>query len=185
LPAQHESTHTPLTKEFAMKEFYAALLCFASVVLVHAADAKIEWTTDLAKMKAPDAPVAGTVMGGAFKLDVVRHDITGALTLKQGKDVFGDASVIIFLPIKKSDELAGQKFDIETTGVDIGKRPHVHMNRRLNPKDLPKGAAFIEGYAMRLEFGEKKDGKIPGKIYLSMPDDAKTVIAGTFAVEVK
>jgi hypothetical protein len=168
-----------------MKGLYAALFSLCSAVLVHAADAKIEWTTDLTKMKIPDAPVSGTVMGGAFKLDVVRHDITGALTLKYGKDIFGDASVIIFLPIKKSDELAGQKFNIESKGVDIAKRPHVHMNRRFNAEELPKGSAFIEGYAMRLEFGEKKDGKIPGKIYLCMPDDSKTVIAGTFAVEVK
>lgn len=168
-----------------MKGLYAAFLSLATAVLAQAQDGKIEWTTDLSKMSIPVAPVSGSVMGATFKLDVVTHESTGALTLKMGTDIFGDAKVLIFLPIKKSGELAGQKFDIESQGVEIAKRPYVHMSRRFNPRDLPKSMAYIEGYAMKLEFGEKKDGKIPGKIYLCMPDKDKTVIAGTFAVEGK
>lgn len=166
-----------------MKELCAAILSFAFLVVARADD-KIEWTTDLSKMKAPDAPVSGMLMGAPFKLDVVTHNGTGALILKQGTDVIGDASIIIFTRIKQTDELAGKSFAVETKG-DIAKRPHVHYNRRLNPNELPKGMATIEGYAMRLEFGEKKDGKIPGKVFLSLPDTDKSVVAGTFTVEVK
>jgi hypothetical protein len=36
-----------------------------------------------------------------------------------------------------------------------------------------------------LEFGKEKDGKVPGKIYLCMPDDSKSYIAGTFTLELK
>ena len=167
-----------------MKGLCAVFFTLASVGLAHAQDTKVEWTTDLSKMKIPDAPVSGSVMGAKFKVDVVTHEVTGALTLKMGTDIFGDAKVLIFLGINKTDELAGKKFEVETKG-DVGKRPHVHMNRRFNANELPKGMAYVEGYALKLEFGDKKDGKIPAKIYLCMPDDAKTVIAGTFAVEVK
>jgi hypothetical protein len=33
---------------------------------------------------------------------------------------------------------------------------------------------------MQLEFGQIKDGSIPGKIYLALPDNEHTVVAGTF-----
>lgn len=167
-----------------MKGYCVALFFFVSGALVHAQDAKIEWTTELSKMKAPDAPVSGTVKGASFKADSAKHAITGAVTLKQGTDVIGDANVILFLKVKKADDLAGKKFEVESTG-NAQTRPHVHINRRPSPNELPKGEAFIEGYAMRLEFGEKKDGKIPAKIYLCISDSGKSVIAGTFTIEAK
>ena len=38
---------------------------------------------------------------------------------------------------------------------------------------------------MRLEFGKLSGGKLPGKIYLCLPDQEKSFIAGTFEVQVK
>jgi hypothetical protein len=31
-----------------------------------------------------------------------------------------------------------------------------------------------EGFALRIVFGEEADGKLPGRIWLSDPDDAKS-----------
>jgi hypothetical protein len=45
-----------------------------------------------------------------------------------------------------------------------GKDPHVYPS----------------GYALTLELGARKDGKVPGKIYLSLNDEEKTFLAGTF-----
>lgn len=42
--------------------------------------------------------------------------------------------------------------------------------------------SFDNGYAMELKFGEAKKRKVQGQIYLSLPDDAKSYIAGTFTV---
>jgi len=44
---------------------------------------------------------------------------------------------------------------------------------------------YVEGYAMRLEFGKESDGKVPGKIYLCLPDEGKSFVAGTFQLELK
>lgn len=38
-------------------------------------------------------------------------------------------------------------------------------------------------YAMTLELGQRKDDKVPGKIYLCLKDDPKTLLAGTFTAE--
>jgi hypothetical protein len=40
------------------------------------------------------------------------------------------------------------------------------------------------GYALRLEFGADKDGRIPGKIYLCLPDDRKSWLAGSFTLQI-
>ena len=53
--------------------------------------------------------------------------------------------------------------------------PHVWL------EVLGKDAFYApSGYALTLELGQRKDGKVSGKIYLSMLDDQKTVLAGTF-----
>jgi len=36
-----------------------------------------------------------------------------------------------------------------------------------------------------LEFGNISGNKIPGKIYLCLPDKAKSFVAGTFEAEIK
>jgi hypothetical protein len=51
-------------------------------------------------------------------------------------------------------------------------------------QDFPKSEMFMEKYAMKLEFGKEADEKLPGKIYLCMPDEAKSFVAGTFVAEV-
>jgi len=37
-------------------------------------------------------------------------------------------------------------------------------------------------YAMILEYGKKAGGKLPGRIYVCLPDKEHSVVAGTFAV---
>jgi hypothetical protein len=44
---------------------------------------------------------------------------------------------------------------------------------------------FYNGYAMKLEFGNIQNGKLPGKIYLAAPDDEHSFVAGTFEAVTK
>ena len=44
---------------------------------------------------------------------------------------------------------------------------------------------YSEGYAMRVEFGEAANGRMPGKIFISLPDDAKSFAGGTFTAEIR
>ena len=53
-------------------------------------------------------------------------------------------------------------------------------------REVGKDAFFAQSaYALTLELGQRKDGKVAGKIYLSLPDDQKTVLAGTFEATYK
>jgi hypothetical protein len=38
-------------------------------------------------------------------------------------------------------------------------------------------------YAMKLEFGKAKDGMVPARIYVCLPDDGRSVVAGTFMLK--
>ena len=41
------------------------------------------------------------------------------------------------------------------------------------------------GYALKLAFGQPADGRMPGKIYLCLPDDPKSFVAGTFDAKIR
>lgn len=56
--------------------------------------------------------------------------------------------------------------------------PHIHF--RYPTGEGGKTEIFMQGYAMRLEFGQRSGNKLPGKIYLCLPDSKKSLIAGTF-----
>jgi hypothetical protein len=63
--------------------------------------------------------------------------------------------------------------------------PHVHMKWKPTDKDVPDAEIFMKEYTMLLEFGKEKNGVLPGKIYLSIPDESKSFVAGTFEADVE
>ncbi len=51
--------------------------------------------------------------------------------------------------------------------------------------DKPAGYAHENGYALTLDLGKREAGKQAGRIALSLPDGAKSYLAGAFAAEVR
>ena len=46
---------------------------------------------------------------------------------------------------------------------------------------IPVSAVFVLNYAMKIEFGKGQEGGlIPAKIYLCLPDEGRSIVAGTF-----
>jgi len=153
------------------------------VLAVAAAAPAQEWTTDSAKMKFPDAPVAGKLQAMDFKLEAAEYStFTNALTLQTGKGFIGDARVVVFLFMKQGEELSNKTFEAKADEKPkLGAlNPHVHIGGT-----KAKPAVFTGGFAMRLQFGAVKDGQVTGKIYLCLPDESKSVLAGTFTAKVK
>jgi hypothetical protein len=129
-----------------------------------------DWTKDLKKARLPDGPIAGTIMGADFKVDKVQMQGT-ILTLESGRD-----RIIIFLTFKPGKDIYEYKADDPQAGI----RPAIHL--QIQSTQPPGMAVHLKGYEMRLEFGKEKDGKIPGKLYLSLPDDSNSCIAGNFSL---
>lgn len=141
----------------------------------------VSWTLDVKEMRFPEAAASGQMVGKPFKPDVAELD-NGQLILRQGKDVFEGLEVRVALSFV-TKEFAGKTYQVtpEQKGFDV---PTVTLNGK-GTEALKGPPFFSEKYAMRLEFGQEKGGKLPGKIYLCLPDAGKSYVAGTFAAEIE
>jgi hypothetical protein len=131
------------------------------------------WTLELDKMQVPNQPLAGRILGADFKATRVQYQNTG-LDIGSGPD-----RIHIFLTTRPGKRV----YEYAAHDNGFGGRPHIHIHiLSTNP---PEANAFTNGYAMRLEFGDDKDGKTPCKLYLCLPDDRKSFIAGTFTLDAR
>ena len=137
------------------------------------------WSMDLSNVKIPTMIASGKIHGQNFSVETSKVE-NSMLTLRQGKDFFPDYELMIFLFLKKGEKPGGKTYNI-TKSSGFGS-PHIHMKwkSKTGKSKIPKTKIFTKGYAMRLNFGTKKDGKLAGKIYLCLPDEARSFVAGSF-----
>jgi hypothetical protein len=124
----------------------------------------------------PEQPVSGRIHGRSFTLETVELQ-GGWLKFKQGRDFFADleADLVLFQP-----DLPGKQFVVKSS-QGPGMHPHIYLHWK-NASNPPAQKSYVSGYALRLEFGQPQGGKLPGKVYLSLPDPEKSFIRGTFEV---
>jgi len=140
------------------------------------------WKMDLKGVSIPSGPVGGMIHGDPVTIDkaIFEH---GILTLRDGKDFFPDHAFMIFLFLKKGEIPENRIFEYATES-GFGS-PHIHMKWKETGKDLPETKIWMRGYAMFLQFGKRKGQELPGKIYLCIPDEMKSFIAGSFTAQIK
>jgi tetratricopeptide (TPR) repeat protein len=143
---------------------------------------RVGWSMDLRNVGIPVTPATGKIHGEAFIVETAKVE-NNILTLRQGKDFFPDRAVTIFMFLKKGEQLEGRTFNISN---DHGfGAPHIHMKWRDGGKNIPETKIFMKEYAMRLQFKKKENGALPGDIFLSLPDDSKSFVAGTFIAKLR
>jgi hypothetical protein len=142
----------------------------------------VTWRDDLDHVEVPGTAAKGMIHGEKFTLESAVLE-NGVLTIRDGKDFFPDHALMIFLFLKKGETAAGKIFNI--TRASGFSSPHVHMKWRAEGEDVPKTEMFMDDYVMRLEFGVMENGRLPGKIYVCLPDEMKSFVGGTFRAEIK
>ncbi|MBI3574511.1 MAG: hypothetical protein HY083_02470 [Gammaproteobacteria bacterium] len=121
----------------------------------------------------------GQLLGKPFAADKAVFS-EGALVLRQTP---GEVELRIYLPGNKWETPTAKKFKFENaTGADA---PRVHVSWKEEGKAGPTHREFSEKYSLKLEFGPEKDKKLPGKIKLTLPDEGKSAVAGTFETDVR
>ena len=139
--------------------------------------AKAGHEMDLAKQTIPKAPVAGMLGGRRFVPDRVAFENKG-LVFRQGADFFADLQISMFFADYKP--AAGMKLTIDPSlKWHKGPVPSLHVAQR-SGDDLPKVEFFADGYALTLELAPQVNGKIAGRVYLSLPGADKSFLAGDF-----
>jgi hypothetical protein len=147
-----------------------------------AAAAPPTWTDDIKAMKFPESPVTGRVNGQPFVADRCELANVGVLTFRQSKDRTPLVEVQIPLPVEKNEVPAGRLFEVTPQGG--ATVPVINFRLRAGDKGH-QTVEFARDYALRLEFGQPAGGKLPGRIYLTLPDASKSVLAGTFTADVE
>jgi predicted RNA-binding Zn-ribbon protein involved in translation (DUF1610 family) len=140
----------------------------------------IVWTLDLTNAVLPDTPVAGSIHGSGFFCEkaVLRG---GLLNLNQGQAPPWDLGMSLGLIARQGEELSGKTLEITP---DRPRAPRVVL-RWKDEQQKPATENFNSGYALKIVFGQATNRHMPGKIYLCLPDPAKSFVAGTFDAEIR
>ena len=143
------------------------------------------WMADLSKANIPQKPATGRLHGEPFTIE--RAELQqGTLSLRQGSAFFADLEFKLFLFVDSYTRLEGQFLDIlDEENPPVKTVPHVYMSWKPDPKSLPKSKSWTGDYVIRLKFGQAKNGRLPGQIYLCLPDMKQSFVAGTFEAILK
>jgi len=143
------------------------------------------WTLDVMKAAFPKKTAAGKIHGQDF---VCREAVlqNGLLMLRSERGWQAMMTANIFVSTNAfsanaAEILSGGRFEVDTNHA--GFVPSVSLFWREG--DLRVMEMFTNNFAMKLEFGKTSGGKLPGKIYLCLPDETKSCVAGTFTAEIQ
>ena len=138
------------------------------------------WRLDLKDVAIPTNTASGRIWGREFHLQrATIHN--GSLTLFQGASRPPDLGVTIQLPKQPPQDFAGKQFSIPKDYA--GKGPRVVL-RTKDDQQKEATTGFASGYAMKLEFDQIAENRLPGRLYLCMPDQDKSVVVGSFSARI-
>jgi hypothetical protein len=143
------------------------------------------WTLNLANAVFPAETAAGKIHGQNF---VCQRAVllNGLLMLRSstGREPKMAANIFVSTNIFSAQEaaaLGGESFAVDTNHT--GFVPSVSLVWQ--DGNMRVLEMFTNGFAMKLEFGTVSSNTLPGKIYLCLPDEAKSCVAGTFTAEIR
>ena len=150
-------------------------------VVTYPVPTNTSWSLDLTNAVTPANRAEGRIHGSGFRCE--RATLQGGnLTLRQGKTWPPDLGVTIVMFAQQGEDLAGK------TIVVAPDRPPPVPRVVLRYKDDQGKAVnqtFNSGYALRVAFGQPANGRMPGEVYIGLPDGAKSFAAGTFDAEIR
>jgi hypothetical protein len=127
------------------------------------------WTMDVKNAQIPDSPITGQIHGQDF---AVKRAIFHAGNIKFTTTKNGPSVLLLGLGTNISDNT----FEVDPNAT--GNCPQVEISWREDGQNQTQD--FDSGYAMQLKFDPAQGRKFHGHIYLCLPDDSKSYIAGAF-----
>lgn len=137
------------------------------------------WTADFAQAVLPETPLSGKVRGV-----VVDHCIAtlegGTLTLRATNHHQGALKIGLYA--RQPRDLAGRSFTISRERPS--PRPRIELSW-IDSQQSTQQVVFETGYVLKMSFGQTQNGDLPGELYLSLPDDYRSFIAGRFVAAIR
>ena len=138
---------------------------------------KATWKLDLANAKFPERPASGKYRGTEFTVELAVFQ-SGRLILLETNG--SPRQFVIPVALKTGETLSGKSLEITPTNAP--PVPQVTLTWKDEGSNVPSKELFPKGYAMKLEFGTVAEGRLPGKIYLCVPDAEQSFVAGNFHI---
>ena len=187
-PTTAPAAATPETARPSPSRMYVPVIA-ALVILLFAAGAvlfvfrdrlfkstRATWSLDLKKAVFPETKVAGRVHGRSFAPDYASLE-GGTFSLRQGEGWPPESGITILLAGRRGEDFAGKT--VEVAPGQPSPVPRVIV-RWKDEQHQPGKQDVASGYALKLAFSQPADGRLPGQIYLCLPDETKSFVAGTF-----
>jgi hypothetical protein len=139
------------------------------------------WTLTLTNAVTPEISVAGALRGHPFAPD--RAVLQGGnLSLRHGGGGPPDLGINIMFFARQGEELSGKTAEVMPDRAP----PLPRVTLRWKDADgKPVTTNFQSGYALKVSFGQATNGRIAGKLYLALPDEARSFVAGSFDAEIR
>lgn len=135
------------------------------------------WSLDLSNVTIPDGNLMGSLHHQAFEVE--RATLSGSnLTLRIGTRGQIELGLNIYFFNRQPEELSGKSAQVKPADSTA---PRVVMHWHEGGRH---SETYHNGYAMKIEFGPVSGNALPGKLFISLPDDSKSWVAGTFRAEI-
>jgi hypothetical protein len=103
--------------------------------------------------------------------------------LRQGEIWPPEYGIGIMLSARPGEELSGKT--VLVTPDQATGAPPVILRWKEEDQARAISKTISNGYALKVVFGKAANGRMPGKVYIALPDEAKSVAAGTFDAEIR
>lgn len=141
----------------------------------------IVWTLDPANAVFPENPPAGRIRGVPFEADRVVL-VEGLLVMREGEGWPPNLAVTVQFYSHAPEELSERQIVVSP------QRPPPLPRVVLRWKDEHgegRSQSYTQGYVMVAVFGKLSDGRLPGSIYIALPDGEQSCVAGAFEAEIR
>ncbi len=153
----------------------------AAVKSAYPIPTNILWTLEMTNARVPETLAAGRIRGSGFLCERATLQ-GGTLTLRQGKTWPPDLGISVNLFARQGEDLTGKTIEV---GPDRAPPLPKVVLRWKNEQDKAVTENLTQGYALKIVFGDPMEGRMPGRIYICLPDDLKSFVAGTFDAEIR
>ena len=137
------------------------------------------WMMVLDDAVTPNMTAAGRIHGQDFVIERANFQ-NGTLTLRAGMRGPIESGAQINFSGAQPESLAGQTINVSTNADKAAP-----VTLRWKDANGMQKEIYNVGYALRLEFGALEKNRLPGKIYLCLPDAEKSYLMGTFNADAR
>jgi hypothetical protein len=142
------------------------------------------YTLDLNSVTLSDGRANGMLSGTNFVVDTAHVELSGTaqvLRLIEGSPYSPDRELLIYIHLKSGGTLAGHSLtvDKDAKGTEIVQIMKRWKSKPGTPLEMK---SYNTGFALKLDVGQGKDGEIPAKLFVALPDKEQSVVAGSVII---